>query len=502
MDGWSRAAACGKLLVALYVLHKLPRLLRYWPARPLGPRAFAPGAGPPFLRWSACRLAEAIRRRELTAEQVVDAFIQRLQDVDVHLNALVAERFDAARQQAREVDRRIASEKGELPPFLGVPIVVKEAFEYPGFPYTNGLLSRKGRLGVKAGYAVQRVEAAGFLVLATTNISEACMWMESYNLVYGRVASPFGSHLSPGGSSGGSAALVAALGVPVGLTADIGGSTRIPALLNGLFGHKPTGGIIPNHGTHLEEFHGAVCRICQMGAVARHAEDLAPLLRIMAGPPSPEARLAHEYRACPVWRGLEPELGSMTVGSLSFRGGLPSAQELMISSVGKGQQRAQQRVIHWLETQGCKIQPLFFEDLAVGEWFDCWSTRVQGAGTARFREVLCQSKDCFGPAEVLRYLAGYSPHTFPALGLAFLEDLVESFSPPMEQRLARAQQLEDLLRSQLAQCQVLIMPTLPRHGLVHDEPLLRVLDSCFTSIWMLCSNSVRQQPTMGWDSFL
>ncbi|CAJ1332743.1 unnamed protein product, partial [Effrenium voratum] len=302
MDGWSRAAACGKLLVALYVLHKLPRLLRYWPARPLGPRAFAPGAGPPFLRWSACRLAEAIRRRELTAEQVVDAFIQRLQDVDVHLNALVAERFDAARQQAREVDRRIASEKGELPPFLGVPIVVKEAFEYPGFPYTNGLLSRKGRLGVKAGYAVQRVEAAGFLVLATTNISEACMWMESYNLVYGRVASPFGSHLSPGGSSGGSAALVAALGVPVGLTADIGGSTRIPALLNGLFGHKPTGGIIPNHGTHLEEFHGAVCRICQMGAVARHAEDLAPLLRIMAGPPSPEARLAHEYRACPVWR--------------------------------------------------------------------------------------------------------------------------------------------------------------------------------------------------------
>eukprot|EP00435_Cladocopium_sp_Y103_P071378 s163_g37.t1 len=126
---------------------------------------------------------------------------------------------------------------------------------------------------------------------------------------------------------------------------------------------------------------------------------------------------------------------------------------------------------------------LHFEDLHVGQWFECWSSRVQGAGTARFREVLCQSKQTFGIREIGRYLMGLSTYTLPALGLAFLEDFVEMFSPSMERRSAHADELETKLKAVFQNCQVLIMPTLPRHGLRHDEPLLRVLDSCFTSIW-------------------
>lgn len=481
-----RAAQVVKLLLAIYalrkVLQRLPELLRrYRATRPL-----PCSLGEAFLQWSATRMAEAIKSGEVTSLQLVEASIQRIQEVDVHLNALVAERFDAARKEAEEADRRVAVGQDDLPAFLGVPILLKEAFEYPGFPYTNGLMCRRGRVGQKAGPALRRIESQGFIVLGTGNVSEACMWMESYNLVYGRSSSPWGLHLSPGGSSGGTAALVAACGSPAGLTADIGGSTRIPALLNGLFGHKPTGGICPNLGTHLDEFHGAVCRICQMGMVCRHAEDLLPLLRIIAGPPDPqEDHLAHEYRACPPWHGKEIELGSLTVGCLSFKGrfSVTSVQEMLISSIGEGQRMAVQRACKWLETQGAKIEQLHFEDLYVGQWFECWSSRVQGAGTARFREVLCQSKQTFGIREIGRYLMGLSPYTLPALGLAFLEDFVEMFSPSMERRLADADELETKLRAVFQNCQVLIMPTLPRHGLRHDEPLRRVLDSCFTSIW-------------------
>ena len=483
---WRYLVHVTKLLLAMCflrkLLQKLPLLLkRYQTVRPL-----QCSAGAPFLQWSALRLALAIKSKELTALEVVEKFIERIQDVDVHLNALVAERFDAARKQAVEADRRVASESGDkLPAFLGVPIVLKEAFEYPGFPYTNGLMCRRGRLGQAPGPAVRRIEAEGFIVLGTSNISEACMWMESYNLVYGRTSNSWGAHLTPGGSSGGTAALVASCGASVGLTADIGGSTRIPALLNGLFGHKPTGGLCPNVGTHLDEFHGAVCRICQMGMVCRHAEDLLPLLRIMAGPPEPEEdHLAHEYRAPPLWHGKEIEIGSLTVGCLSFRGSTSSSvQELLISSIGEGQSIAVQKVSNWLERQGAKIEQIYLEDLHVGQWFECWSSRVQGAGTSRFREVLCQSKKTFSIEEIPRYLLGLSPHTLPALGLAFLEDIVEVFSPSMEKRLAQAEELESLLRGVFQRCQLLVMPTLPRHGLRHDEPILRVLDSCFTSIW-------------------
>lgn len=483
---WKYLVHVTKLLLAMCflqrLLQKLPMLLkRYRTARPL-----QCSAGAPFLQWFALRLALAIKSKELTALEVVEKFIERIQEVDVHLNALVAERFDAARKQAVEADRRVASESGDkLPAFLGVPIVLKEAFEYPGFPYTNGLMCRRGRLGQAAGPAVRRIEAEGFIVLGTSNISEACMWMESYNLVYGRTSNPWGVHLTPGGSSGGTAALVASCGASVGLTADIGGSTRIPALLNGLFGHKPTGGLCPNVGTHLDEFHGAVCRICQMGMVCRHAEDLLPLLRIMAGPPEPEEdHLAHEYRAPPLWHGKEIEIGSLTVGCLSFRSSTSSSvQELLISSIGEGQRMAVQKASKWLESQGAKIEQIYLEDLHVGQWFECWSSRVQGAGTSRFREVLCQSKKTFGIEEIPRYLLGLSPHTLPALGLAFLEDLVEVFSPSMEKRLAQAEELESVLRGVFQRCQLLVMPTLPRHGLRHDEPILRVLDSCFTSIW-------------------
>ncbi|CAE7431091.1 FAAH2 [Symbiodinium necroappetens] len=309
------------------------------------------------------------------------------------------------------------------------------------------------------------------------------MWMETYNLVYGRSHNPHGLHLTPGGSSGGTAALVAALGAPVGLTADIGGSTRIPALFNGLFGHKPTGGILPNTRTHLNEFHGAVCRICQLGMVCRHADDMLPLLKIMSGlPDSTEDPLVHEYRSPPSW-GL-PKLGPLRVGSLRFRGGWPgSAQELLLSGISAPQREAQAAAVSALRQEGCEIEEIFLEDLAVGEWFGCWSTRIQAAGGAAFREVLCQKGPLFGLGELLRYAVGRSPFTFPALMLAFLEDWVQLVEPPLEKRLRISAEVEAQLREVLTRCQVLLMPTLPRHGCLHDELTVRVFDSSFTGIW-------------------
>eukprot|EP00931_Biecheleriopsis_adriatica_P067494 TRINITY_DN41628_c0_g1_i1.p1 TRINITY_DN41628_c0_g1~~TRINITY_DN41628_c0_g1_i1.p1 ORF type:complete len:546 (+),score=99.61 TRINITY_DN41628_c0_g1_i1:108-1745(+) len=468
----------------------LRRILR-WLQRYRATSAIRASSAPEYLRWSACDLAAAMRRGSLRSTEVVDACIAVLQATS-KLNALATERFAQAREDASRADKLLAdraSSAEALPPFLGVPIILKEAYEYPALPYTMGLVRRQECLGERKGPVVRRVEEAGFVVLAFGNISEATMWMESYNCVYGRSSSPFDLSRTPGGSSGGTAAAVAVLGSPIGVTSDIGGSTRIPAFCCGLFGHKPTGGLAPNTGTHLENFHGAICRICQPGMVSRHAEDLLPFLQLISGPPTPEEdSLAAEYLPrAPTWGKGAVDFKRLRVVPLRFRGGRPRTVKelpgLLISSITPELEEGQRRVAEWLGRQGCQVQPMCFEDLAVGEWFATWADRNQSAGGPTFREVLCQGRTTFGIGELFRYALGWSGHTLPALGLAFLEDLVECFSPPQSERLKNAAAVEALLEAALGEYGVFVMPTLPRHAPKHDELLFRFLDSSFTCIW-------------------
>ena len=164
--------------------------------------------------------------------------------VDPYLRAIVATRFEQARREAERIDLAIetANDNTTFPPFYGVPIIIKEVFEFEGFPYTAGLVGRKGIVGRKTAPAVRQVqEQTGAIVLASANISEACMWHESSNHVYGSTNNPYDFSRTAGGSSGGCGAAVASCMSPISMASDVGGSIRIPALYNGLFGHKPTG---------------------------------------------------------------------------------------------------------------------------------------------------------------------------------------------------------------------------------------------------------------------
>jgi len=134
-------------------------------------------------------------------------------------------------------------------------------------------------LALEDATAVARLRAAGFIVIATTNLSEVCLWYESDNPVYGRTGNPYDIHRTCGGSSGGEGAVVGAGVTPVGLGSDIGGSIRMPAHFCGVFGHKPTGGLVPNTG----QIPYGPTRLCTTGPIAAHAEDLWPLLHALSG---------------------------------------------------------------------------------------------------------------------------------------------------------------------------------------------------------------------------
>ncbi|CAK1546315.1 unnamed protein product [Leptosia nina] len=245
----------------------------------------------PLLLRSATDLAAAIRNRELTSEIVTCAHINRIQEVNPLLNAVVEDRCKAALEEAREWDRKIsAADKdgnGEDlfrgRPLLGVPFTVKESCSLEGLSNAVGCLEFVGRRCTKDGEAVRLVKEAGAIPLLVSNTPELCLGWESTNLLNGTTNNPYCLNRTPGGSSGGEAALLACGATPISVSSDIAGSIRIPAAFCGVFGHKPSPGIIPIEGhipTLTDENYS---KFLVVGPMSKHAEDLPLLMSIMGG---------------------------------------------------------------------------------------------------------------------------------------------------------------------------------------------------------------------------
>jgi fatty acid amide hydrolase 2 len=201
-----------------------------------------------LLRASARELAEAIAGGRTTSREVVETHIARLREANARTNAVVADRYDQALEEADRADERVRA-GGDLPPLLGVPCTVKECFALEGMPNAAGLVSRRDHRADTTAPAVQRLRDAGAIPVGVTNTSELCMWWgASDNKLYGRSSSAYSPKHTSGGSSGGEGAAVGSGGSPFGVGSDIGGSIRLPAFFNGVFGHKPTPGLVPNDG--------------------------------------------------------------------------------------------------------------------------------------------------------------------------------------------------------------------------------------------------------------
>ena len=155
-------------------------------------------------------------------------------------------------------------------------------------PNSCGVVARAGRIAERDATVVARLRAAGAIPLGVTNCSEITAWPGADNKVYGRTGNAYDPERSCGGSSGGEGAIVGTGGAPFGIGTDIGGSIRIPTFCNGVFGHKPTGGLVPATGQY-PAYTGAALRINTTGPLARRAEDLMPLLRVLAGPDGEDA---------------------------------------------------------------------------------------------------------------------------------------------------------------------------------------------------------------------
>src|SRR5437016_3509452 len=238
---------------------------------------------------SATELASLIRSREVSPVEVIDAHLRRIESINPSLNAIVTLAEDAI-DHARAADSALS--KGETTgPLHGVPLTVKDTIDTKGLRTTSGSRLRADDLPQRDATVVTRLKTAGAIILGKTNTSEMAIPYETDNPLFGRTNNPHDLSRTPGGSSGGEAAAIAATLSPAGIGSDLAGSIRVPAHFCGITGLKPTTGSVPMEG-HLPLAKGTLSLGACIGPMARRVADLALLFSVIAH--KPEAKFLNE----------------------------------------------------------------------------------------------------------------------------------------------------------------------------------------------------------------
>jgi len=315
---------------------------------------------------TATELADFIRKRNISAQEVVRAHLDQIEKHNPRLNAVVTVDAEGALQRAAEADRALA--RGELwGPLHGVPVTIKDAFETKGLRTTSSYRPLSNYLPDEDAPVVARLRAAGAVILGKTNMPELAMDFQSNSPLFGPARNPWDLQRTPGGSTGGGAAAVAAGLSPLEIGSDLGGSIRIPSHFCGVFGYKPTEHLVPSTG-HIPEIPGQIRAVRHMevcGPIARSIEDLIKVLPLLAGPDGKD----WEVPPLPLHPEAVPPFQGLRIAWTDDFGGVPVCREA---------RDALAELAERLSAAGCRVERGSPESFA---FEDAWETygRIVGA---------------------------------------------------------------------------------------------------------------------------
>lgn len=292
------------------------------------------------IEMSLVEMATALREGHLTAVAGVEAHIRRIEEVNPAINALATATFEAARAQAQAADAARAS-GAALGPLHGVPFTVKDCLESAGVRSSAGLKGRANHIPAHDAAVVARLKSAGAILMGKTTLAENCWTQETVGLLLGRTHNPHHLKHTVGGSSGGSAAMVAAGGTPLEIGSDIAGSIRLPAAFTGVVGLRPTSATLPEDGM-WPPTTGRWADLEAVGPLTRRVEDAAFVFDILRGsdyqPLNPDelrgAKVAHwlgdGLLRCtpPIQDAIRRAVGVLEKGGMVRAEGAPSRRRL------------------------------------------------------------------------------------------------------------------------------------------------------------------------------
>lgn len=447
-----------------------------------------------LLKLSAFEIAAKIAKKEISPSEVLEIHIARIEEVNPSLNALVEDDFVRARNLAREQTEILAKDNSSLPPLFGVPFTVKEMFAYEGMKRTGGSIHHKNDVMSWDATVVARMKRAGAIPLGTTNVPELGFWFETFNPIYGRTANPYNLTRTCGGSSGGEGALLGAGATPLGLGSDIGGSIRMPAAFCGVFGHKPSRGLLPLTGhfpyerEDFEKMTGGKYPYTSSGPMTRKASDLYEVTKILMG--------ADEYDRETL---KNPRLGERTQEW--------AGRKILIcpTPIFHRARLVEDEMAQVVRNCGKLFEELGAEVEELDSRFFVRATELWFAAVGSTRMVQFHEKLMKGEAsptkiaqEIFKVALGRGDYTLPSL-LVSLGELFDSGKKDPFEEMAALQKMKHELDEKLGPEGLLLLPPHPRVAPKHRAPLWSPFDFIYAGFFTVTGHPATVAP-MGLNS--
>uniref|UniRef100_A0A914C9M8 Amidase domain-containing protein n=1 Tax=Acrobeloides nanus TaxID=290746 RepID=A0A914C9M8_9BILA len=386
---------------------------------------------------SATKAAELIRNCEITSASLIEAYIKRIEEINPLINAVVIKNFKNALKQASEVDsyienldknsdeyKNLSTEK----PLLGIPFTIKDSFAIKGLVCTIGLAHRKAIVADEDAEVVKRLKSADAILLAVTNVPEGIMWGETANTLFGRTNNPYDTRRTPGGSSGGEAALIASAGSLIGIGSDFAGSIRGPASFCGIYGFMPSPGEKSETILHLNQLPSRKPKIFYMDGIR------SPYVE------SPHKEVIEALRKAVNY--FEEKCNMPT-----YRIDLPLIHE---------------STSFWAASQYDPDYPPFYKELSRDQ----------------------KPVDCY--KELFKFFLGHSDHTLPGIisGIQSNTVLDESVKNKSFSNIRKkCQQFRNQLNNLLGTDGILLFPSFPSTSTYHNMRIWTPLNYTYENLW-------------------
>lgn len=432
----------------------------------------------PLLDLSIPDVVRGIKSCVIKSEDVVRAYIKRIEIVNPLINAVVDNRFDEALSEARLIDDQLRSlphdneEKKTLlvKPLLGIPFTCKDSIGVKHMIQSAGSIHRKDMRAEMDAPAIANLRAGGAIPLAMTNVPEMLLWWDSSNVLYGSTKNPYDLSRIAGGSSGGEAALLAASGTAFGLGTDIGGSIRIPSAFNGVFGHKASPRIVSSDGMYPEVTEGLVPFV-SFGPIAKRAHELPLLLEAMADKNEiPRLRLNESV-----------DMQSLKMFWMENEGGNP-----LFSTVSPEiLDRLRAAVTVMQSTYGFSSTQVHFPHML--HTMHMWSACLAKGDSRDVSDLLHQSSGLVvNPyVEIVKNVFGFSSFSFNILFLAVAQTFlgIKRGTSSYYKLNKLADSLKDEVTERLGERGFLLCPTMPEEAPLQSSTVLKGADVSLCGIF-------------------